>query len=41
MEVLKVFETIPMTSCLLDDLEYYESRERVMAEKEKLYNKHL
>lgn len=41
MEALKVFETTPMVSCLLDDTDYYEAREKIIAEKEKLYNKHL
>jgi len=41
VEVLKVFENYPLVSCLLDDIDYFEKRESVIADKEKVYNSFL
>lgn len=42
LQTLKVFETMPMQTCLLDDIEFYEEREREgLASKQKVYDKYF
>ncbi len=41
IEALKIIENHPMKTCLLDDIDYYETREKLIAQRARVYDKYF
>ena len=41
MQVLRIIEDYPLTTCILDDIDFYEKRELTIADRSNVYFKYF